>query len=485
MTGPRSLSIPDDPLLRARALLIARIAIGVYLVELLLNLTRPHLLPDEPPLSIFYKLPGSSGSLSRFLAMPEIVFWVVLAGILAGAAVQIFAAVKNRAGGSDSAQRAIMLTWITLGCLLLPFALIPLTVVIQYLPVALLCLPSTAIVLLLLRAAVRFSRMSWSALLAAFAWGALIVFGLSRAYSSLGFGTLWGYTGPAAGTQLGSFNNGLSHTIEFMIMHLSVFNALSIGAGVVLLLTLLRHRITDSVTGLVLGAAIGLGYNFVENVLIIKVYGSIGTFLGPTGGFEYWIRQSIGLLGGQVTFGALLGAGLAAARSARRRKFIVTASLIAAIGGSTGAETLSGWLAGQARDHVDIGSTLDTLVISPFFWLLPQLPFTALAAGLLVTGLCSRAPVLRKAVAAEATESAAISQAETKILASPVLRFWALVSTWRAYGRPTARALHQLQSAQLELAAWRAQNHPAAAAEGDELRARVMRMKDEHRAVNS
>ncbi|MGW5661810.1 PrsW family glutamic-type intramembrane protease [Streptomyces sp. NPDC003758] len=478
MSGPRLLSVRDDPWVRARALLIARVAIVLYLVELLLNLTRPHLLPHEPALSIFYKLPGDSGSLGRLLSTPRLVFWCVLAGIVAGAAVQIYAALtRRRNGAGDGGRRAITLTWVTLGCLLLPFGLISLTVLFEFFPTTLLCLPTTALVLFLLRAVVRFARVSWAALLLAFAWGSLIVFGLGRAYTSLAYGTVYGYLGPKSGTDLGSFSKGLDDTINLLIVHLSLVNALIVAAGVALLLMLLRHRVTDAVTGLLLGAAVGLGYNFVENVLIIKLYGSLGVFFGPTSGFEYWIREAIGLLGGQVTFGALVGAGIGAAAGVRRRGLLVGAGLLAAVGGATAAETLSGWLASELGDGVQVGSALDTLVVSPFFWLLPQLPFFALAVALLVTGIRSRAPALRAAVAAETAPAGPITQVEAPVLVSPVLRFWAVAGTWRAYDRATALALHRLQSAQLELASWRAQNDPEAGAEGDELRARVMRGK--------
>ncbi|UUU29828.1 PrsW family glutamic-type intramembrane protease [Streptomyces sp. CA-210063] len=492
MKGSHSPLLRDDPLVRARALLIARTAIAVYLVELLLNLSRPHLLPDEPALSIFYDLPGSSGSFGRLLSTPELVFWIVLVGIVVGAGIQIFAAVtaRRQGGASDGGRRAIALTWFTLGCLLLPFGLISLTVVFEFFPIALLCVPSTVLVLLLLRAVVRFGAVSWTALLLAFAWGALIVFGLGRAYTSLAFGTVYGYLGPSADTDfsgvtdLSAFTKGLDHTIDLLIVHLGVVNECIVAAGVVLLLTLLRHRITDAVTGLVLGAAIGLGHTFVESVLIIKLYGSLGVFFGPTSGFEYWIRQSIGLLGGPVTFGALIGAGFGAAVGAQRRGRLVVASLVAAIGGAIAAEVLSGWLAGEVSGHVEVGSAFDTLVVSPFFWLLPQLPFIALAVALLVTGLRSRALVLRNAVVAETTAEGPITEAEAPVLVSPVLRFWAVVSTWRVYGRSTALALHRLQSAQLELASWRVRQDPETEAEGDELRARVIRGKVRLQVMN-
>ncbi|MCX5215203.1 PrsW family intramembrane metalloprotease [Kitasatospora sp. NBC_00240] len=485
----------NDRAVTASALLIARGAIALYLVELVGNLTRPRLLPDEPSLSIFYKMPsdltempGFSDSFEKLMAMPSAVFWTVLAGIAAGVLIQLFVAVTRQPD-----RRAALLTWVTLGLLLLPFGLIPLVVVVEYFPLTLACLPSTAFVLLLLRSGVRFARVPLAALLAAFGWGALIVFGLGRAYTGLAFATISGYMipkdylHPAGGDlDLSQFLRSMYRTIDLVIVHLGVVNALVVAAGVLMLLLLFRHRITDTVTGLTLGAAVGLGYSFVESILFIKIYGSFGSILGTTGGFEYWIRQSIGLLGGQVAFGAVVGAGLTLAARSQRRVLVASAALVAAIGGATATETLSGWLSGRLAGQVDTGSALDTLVVSPLLWLLPQLPFIALAVMLLVLGLRERAVTLRAAAASEAaTGHLAITPAEELVLISPTLRLWALVRTWRRHGRGTALHLHRLQTAQLDLASWRAQNDPDLEAQGDELRTRVLQLKNVRAVVGS
>lgn len=479
MKGLASLPLRNDRPAHTRALMIARIAIVLYLVELLLNMTRPRVLPDEPALSIFYelpaglgKMPGFAGSLDRLLSMPRAVFWCTLAGIVAGVVVQIVAAVLRR-----SERGSVALTWLTLGCLLLPFGLLSLVVVVEYFPLVLACVPSTALVLLLLRGGVRFARVPLAALLAAFAWGALIVFGLGRAYSGLAFGTLFGYLGKSSLTDISRLAENQFRTIDLLIVHLSVVDALAVAGGVVLLFLLFRHRVTDAVSGLVLGAAVGLGFNFVESALYMKIYGSLGGILGSTGGFEYWIRQSIGLLGGQVAYGALLGAGLGVAARARRRGLIATAAVVGAIGGATASELLSGWLSGLVRDHIEVGSALDVLVVSPFLWLLPQLPLIALAVALLVRGLRARAPALRTAVAEEVAAGPAITQAEVPVLTSPALRLWAVVGTWRWHGWRAARTLHRLHSVQLDLASHHVQNDPTDSAHADELRARIARLK--------
>ncbi|MBT2408516.1 MULTISPECIES: PrsW family glutamic-type intramembrane protease [unclassified Streptomyces] len=523
LPSPKTSAVPrrirDDALARGWALLIARLVIALYLVELLLNITRPHLLPDEPAVSIFYELPksisqqmnrGPFGSLDRLLSMPRMVFWAVMAGIVVGALLQVFAMITRPAG-----RRAVVLTWATLVALLGPFALMGLAVLATYPLTALACVPSTAFVLWLLHHGQRFARLPLSVLLTAFGWGAFIVFGLGRAYSGLAFATVYGYLlkDPGSPADLTAPLQGLYRVIDFLILHLSVVNVLLVAAGVVMILLLFRHRVTDTVTGLVLGAAVGLGYTFVESVLFIRLYGAMSSFTGATGGFEYWIRQSIGLLGGQVACGALLGAGLGLAaqtRQRRRRALIAGAALVAAVGGAVATEILSAWLSHLVGDHIEVGSAFDTLVVSPLLWLLPQAPFIVLAVLLLMTGRRARALAAQVALSAEAAEGGAITPGEAPFLTNPALRFWALAGTWRWYGRNAALALLRLQSAQLDLAGWRLQQQAApvdnaagvadagdvadaddmvdaadvaSREKGEQLRAKVMRLKANARSA--
>ena len=272
----------NGDLARERAQLITRVIIAGYLVEVLLNLMRPHVLANEPALSIFQTLPGSAGSFARLLDTPREVFWCMLAGIAIGVVIQVHVTITRPQG-----RRAVVITWAMLAVLLGPFTLISLVLIALYPLVALACVPSTAFALWLLRISQRFARVAWPTLLAAFAWGALLVFSLGRAYSGLGFGTLYGYTADKiSAANVSSFDISMWRVLDLLIVHLSVVNELVVAAGVLLLLLLFRHRRIDTATGLVLGAAIGLGYNFVESVIFIQIYGSLGSFLGSTGGFS-------------------------------------------------------------------------------------------------------------------------------------------------------------------------------------------------------
>ncbi|MEV5750782.1 PrsW family glutamic-type intramembrane protease [Actinoallomurus sp. NPDC052308] len=510
--------IRDDVQARARALLVARLMIAVYLLELLLNLTRPHVMPGEPALSIFMEMPKTTGRIlkeslnnnglydgyNRMMATPRLIFWAVLAGIVIGVLVQVFGTITRAEG-----RRAVALTWVTLTAVIGPFSLLTFSTLLSYPLVALACVPATAAALTLLHFCQRFARLPLSTLLAAFGWGALIVYGAGRVYTGLGITTVYGYMfkgylnadGTIADQRSLTDLNAVWGSIakfyritDLMAVHWGVANALVVAAGVVLALLLLRHRVTDALTGLIIGAAIGLGDNFVESTVFIKVYGSFGSSLGSTFGFEFWLRQVVTLFGGTVAWGALLGAGFGLAAQMRRgglpgppaarRRLVVATSFATAIGGAASYEILASWLSHLTADSVDAGTTFDTLVVSPGLWLLPQSPFIFLAVLMLIAGRRARASAAYAAVSAEAAAGGAISPPEVPFLADPALRWWAVVNTWRWYGRAAAVALLRLQSAQLDLAGWRFERQqadpgetPADREEGDRLRAKVLRLK--------
>lgn len=469
--GTAPVGRDDDDRAEFWALLVARATIGLYLLELLLNLTRPRRAPNEPTLTILAAPPDVPGSLGRLLAGPRLVFWFLLAGIVAAVVLQAVAGVRARRGG-----RTTVLTWATLAVLVGAFALLPLTVLGSYPLVALACVPSSAFVLWLLHRVQRFARIGVPALLAAFGWGALIAWGLARACSGLAFGVVNAHlapTGTSAGlTGLTAQLKAQYRVLDFLVLHLSLVAVLAEAAGIMLVLILLRRRVVDLVTGLVIGAAVGLGYNFTESVLFIKLYGSLSAINGATPGFEYWIRQSATLLGGQVAFGAVLGAALGAAaglRERRQRMQVGLAGVLAALGGSIGTEVVAAWLWHLARPHVRVGSAFDTLVVSPGLVLLVQAPFIVLYLLLLRSGLRARTAAARAAVSAEVVPGGAITPPEWPFLVDPRLRLWALTSVWRRYGRDAALALRRVQVAQLDLAGWRWQRgrYPAADPDAD------------------
>ena len=458
------------------ALLAARVAVGIYVLELLLNLTRPHLQEGEPTITVLQRVPLGSGGFGRLFSLPPLVFWLVLVGIVAGVVLQV-AAARYPADG----PQARALTWATLAALLGPFALIPLTVVVTFPLTALACVPSTAFVLFLLHHVQQYARVPFRALLAAFAWGALIASGLTRACSGLFFGALNGYLGRDEGG-LGAMLQAQYRAITWLVLHMSVLTVVVQATGIALVLVLLRRRVVDVVTGTVVGAAVGLGVVFSESILYIEVFGLLGPFNGASHGFEYWIRQSVTLLTGPVAFGALLGAALGIAatlRDQRQRRRVAAAGLLAAVGANVANEVLTGWLSHALREPADRGGAFDTLVVSPLFLLLVQAPFVVVVVLLLRDGLRRRALANRAAVAAEvAAGRGAVTSLDETVLTDPALRWWVVVATWRGLGRERALGLRRLHDAQRELVNlhWPGRD-PAPDTELDRRRADVMALR--------
>jgi RsiW-degrading membrane proteinase PrsW (M82 family) len=441
-----------------------------------LNLTRPHLQDGEPSITILQHVPVGSGGFGRLFSLPPLVFWLVLVGIVTGLVLQVVAA-RYPADG----PQARTLTWATLAALLGPFALIPLTVVLTFPLAALACVPSTAFVLFLLHHVQQYARVPFRALLAAFGWGALIASGLTRACNGLFFGALNGYLGRPEG-DLSALLQAQYRAITWLVLHMSVLTVVVQATGIALLLVLLRRRVVDVVTGIVIGAAVGLGVTFSESILYIKLFGALGLFNGATSGFEYWIRQSVTLLTGPVAFGALLGAALGIAatlRDQRQRRRVAALGLLAAIGANVANEILTGWLSHVLRDPADRGGALDTLVVSPFVLLLVQAPFVVIVVLLLRDGLRRRAVANREAVAAEvATGRGAVTSLDETVLTDPAVRWWVTVATWRGLGRERALRLSRLHDAQRELVNLHWPGHdPAPDTELDRRRADVMALR--------
>jgi RsiW-degrading membrane proteinase PrsW (M82 family) len=467
----------DEAAAQRWALLAGRVAVGIYLLELLLNLTRPHLQDGEPSITILQRLPAGSGSFGRLFTLPPLVFWLVLVGIVAGLVLQVVAARYPAEG-----PQARALTWATLAALLGPFALIPLTVILTFPLIALACVPSTAFVLLLLHHVQQYARVPFRALLAAFGWGALIASGLTRACNGLFFGALNGYLGRGDEGDLTSYLQSQYRAITWLVLHMSVLTVVVQAAGIALLLVLLRHRVVDVVTGIVVGAAVGLGVTFSESIVYIKIFGLLGPFNGASPGFEYWIRQSVTLLTGPVAFGAVLGAALGIAatlRDERQRRRVAAFGLLAAIGANVANESLTGWLSHALREPADRGGALDTLVVSPLFLLLVQAPFVVVVVLLLRDGLRRRAVAARTAAEAEvATRRGAVTSMDEEVLTNPALRLWLTVVVWRGLDRDRALRLRRLHAAQRELVGlhWPGRD-PAPDTELDRLRAEVMPLR--------
>jgi len=211
----------------------------------------------------------------------------------------------------------------------------------------------------------------------------------------------------------------------------AIFEEVPKGLAVVLLYLVMRDEFDDVVDGVVYGAAVGLGFNFMETVVYMSV-----------GGLPQWFfRQWLGLFLGHATYTALIGAGIGVARQVR----------------------------GRARKLIAIGSGFVIAIAAHFAWdawiwyfphpsdpalLLLSIPLQYLAiTGPFAIGLRAEGRALAVELAAEAElPDGAVVPAEVPILSSPGRRIEARFRALSRHGLRGYLWMRKLQRAQLDLA---------------------------------
>ena len=304
---------------------------------------------------------------------------------------------------------------------------------------ALVCLPTTALGLFVVRRLDRNEKEPWRLVLVAAAWGAIV------ATSLVVWGeSVWEVTADRSLVP----GPGLDASLAYMA---GVLEELAKGSAVVLLYLVMRNDFDDVVDGIVYGAAVGLGFNFMETVTymtnLYSIYSpeGLGVFAA---GFQWYARQGLGLFFGHATYTAFIGAGLGIARqlTSRRQKILVIASgFIVAIAAHFAWDA---WISVFPIDNTLFGIVevhLRTLVMNG--------PFTAAVIALLIFGVRYEGQSLRDQLQKEAALGiGAILPEEVPILASPWER---LKQRLIGFNRGGARAylnIARLQTAQLDLA---------------------------------
>jgi RsiW-degrading membrane proteinase PrsW (M82 family) len=176
------------------------------------------------------------------------------------------------------------------------------------------------------------------------------------------------------------------------------------GLAVVLLFLVMRDEFDGVVDGIVYGAAVGMGFNFMESIsYMTHLYAIFQPNQGVlAAGVQWYARQVLGLFFGHATYTALIGAGLGIARQLPRR-------------GPQAVAIVSGWLIAIAGHFSwDAWLTFFPISHSPFALLEVHLrtivmegPFTAAVVILLVLGLHIEAEALARQLRAEAAEGRA------------------------------------------------------------------------------
>jgi RsiW-degrading membrane proteinase PrsW (M82 family) len=304
---------------------------------------------------------------------------------------------------------------------------------------ALACLPTTTFGLFFLRAIDRNEKEPWRLVLVAAAWGAVVATSLviwaESLWQAIAIRTL--VPGP-----------GLDASMAFSA---GILEELAKGSAVVLLFLVMRNEFDDVVDGIIYGAAVGLGFNFMEslsymtNLYAIFAPEGVGAYAA---GFQWYARQVLGLFFGHATYTAFVGAGIGIARQmpgVRKKLIAIAAGFIVAIAAHFSWDA---WLTLFPIEKSAIGIIeihMRTLIMTG--------PFTAAVLALLLLGLQIESRALADQFRKEAAlGTGAIRPEEVPILISPRLRFRQRLSALGRGGIRAYRLLSRLQTAQIDLA---------------------------------
>lgn len=134
----------------------------------------------------------------------------------------------------------------------------------------------------------------------------------------------------------------------------AIYEEAAKAAGIALLCLLAGRRFRGVVSGLAVGAAVGLGFNFVESV----------EYMSQGAAFQYWVRQVVGIGGAHLAFSAIVGAGIGLAYRGQARRRVAVYGYVTALCG----HFLSNY--GMGRVPEWFGAAAE----NPFVWVLVVMP---------------------------------------------------------------------------------------------------------------
>jgi len=304
---------------------------------------------------------------------------------------------------------------------------------------ALACLPTTAVGLLVVRRMDRNHKEPWRLVLVAAAWGAIVATSL----------VVWAETVWEVSAQRALVPGpGLDTSLAFMA---GTLEELAKGLAVVLLFLVMRSEFDDVVDGIVYGAAVGMGFNFMESVSYMTNLYSIFAPEhqgGIAAGVQWYNRQVLGLFFGHATYTAYIGAGVGIARqlpSLRQKILAIVAGFMVAIAGHFSWDA---WV-----NLFPIPNTLFGIVAIHLRTLVMTGPFTAGLIALLIFGIRYEGQNLVDQMGKEAaTGAGAILPEEVPVLASPWRRLRQRMHAFHRVGLRGYFEVSRLQTAQLDLA---------------------------------
>lgn len=371
--------------------------------------------------------------------------------------------------------------------LLLPYAYTGVDLLAAGYRYTLICVPSAAYALWLLHRMQRHRRIPPRLLLAVFGWGAVIGVGFGytletwfQNYAEYFYAPVVVNGGESA---LPTYVNDITSA---NLVLAGVFEELGKGVGVAVVYLLLRRHIDNVVSGIVLGAAVGVGFNLVETVSYM------GAQNGQTASSQFFLRQSLGMMAAHVAFTAVIGAGFGIARQLadpRRRRLAILAGFAIGIAGHFANDVLMTYFGRVKENWFSPSSAMDMLVYTPLAFVVLQGPLVLLYLVLLRRGLKDQAAALAVELRAEAaTGFGAVEAPEVPTLMRPLRRLRLRIKALRNGGLAGYSALGRLYAAQFELgmARWHTSRGERDPRDPDDqtLRRRILALKhDRYRAA--
>ncbi len=304
---------------------------------------------------------------------------------------------------------------------------------------ALACLPTTAFALFVVRRMDRNHKEPWRLVLVAAAWGAIVATSLV-----VWAETIWESTAQHSLVP----GPGLDTSLAFMA---GILEELAKGLAVLLLFLIMRDEFDDVVDGIVYGAAVGLGFNFLESIsYMTNLYSvfSVEGFGWAAAGIQWYGRQVLGLFFGHATYTAFIGAGVGIARqlpNVRQKVFAIAAGFVIAIAGHFSWDA---W-----ATIFPIQNTIFGLVEIHLRTLIMTGPFAAGVIALLLFGIRYEGMNLLDQMHKEAASGqGAILPEEVPVLASPWRRLRQRLLALNRAGLRGYLQVSRLQTAQLDLA---------------------------------
>ncbi|MEV5510016.1 PrsW family intramembrane metalloprotease [Streptomyces orinoci] len=432
----------SDPRMRG-VLLIAVVLSALYGLEVVIDLLRPHLPYEDFHSPVGWLNPPPKGLPYPSFGWYKVSFWCYVLSLPAALALYL----TGRRGGRYlphwQAAAAVVL--------LFPYPIWTLDTYSHNLTYILLCLPSTAYALWLVHRMQRYSRLPVRLLLATAGWGAVMGTGFGGSMNQWWLDYSYNYLAPGpdhlmpldlARVRLRVTAGGL--------LHAGLFEELGKGAGVAIVFLLLRRHIDNIVSGIVLGAAAGLGFNLTESAQYMAAHHAADAST------QYFLRQSLGLLTAHMAFTALIGAGFGVARQLpdrRSQRTAIACGFGIAMAAHFANDVFISYYSRVKEDWFSQpGPTMDLLVLTPLSFLVLQGPLVLLYLLLLRRGLRDQAEALAVELRAEAaTGQGAVTAAEVPVLLRPARRFYLRLHALRHQGPDAYRRLGRLYAAQLRL----------------------------------